>query len=103
MTSAPPSSGGRSGPPGESQYRLALSSIQSVNVFLSSVLIHSPGLLTPWRILCIVFVIRKTPGFGFGTYLSHRLAAIVSRMLKTCIPSQIDPNKLSESNKSMSH
>ena len=103
MTSAPPSSGGRSGPPGESQYLFALSSIHSVKVFLSSTLIHSPGLLTPWRILWTVLVIRNTPGFGFGTYLGYKLATIAFKLRRSFIPSQVNSNKSRKSYESMSH
>ena len=69
MMSAPPSLGGLNGPPSDSQYRLALSSIQSCRIFLSSVLIDSSSAATPCRILWTVLVILNTPGFGFGTYL----------------------------------
>jgi hypothetical protein len=69
ITSAPPSDGSRKGPPSESQYRVALSLIQSVMLFLSLADIRSSGFATPWRILWTFLVIRNTPGLGLGTYL----------------------------------
>lgn len=69
MISAPPSEGGCSGPFLQSQYLSACSVIQPSTEAFSASGIRSSGSATPWRILCIVFVIRKTPGFGFGTYL----------------------------------
>lgn len=68
--SAPPSEGGFSGPSGHIQYRLAFSLIHSITISLFSFDTRSPGLDTPWRILWMVFVTRKTPGRGFGTYLN---------------------------------
>lgn len=67
--SAPPSLGGCSGPPLQSQYLSACSVIHPATCSFSSVEMRTPGSATPWRILCTVLVIRKTPGFGFGTYL----------------------------------
>ena len=79
-TWAPPSEGGRSGPRAESQYRLAFSLIQPVTCLVSSSVTRSSGLETPWRILWLVFVIRKMPGRGFGTNLAahHQISSLDS-------------------------
>lgn len=69
--SAPPSEGGHRGPPGRVQYRLAFSSIHSLRSRLFSVLRYSSGDETPWRMLWLFLVTRKTPGRGFGTYLEN--------------------------------
>lgn len=72
IISAPPSDGGRNGPPGINQYLLAFSWIQSVTLSQSSFVHRSPGFETPCKMLWFVLVIRKTPGRGFGTYLGTR-------------------------------
>ena len=69
ITSAPPFDRGASGHPSFVQKRIALSIPQSSTTFWLSALNRSSALATPWRMLWLVLVIRKTAGFGLGTDL----------------------------------
>jgi hypothetical protein len=106
ITSAPPSSGGRRGPPEDSQYRFALSTIQSDTTSMSAELIRSVGSLTPWRILCMFLVILKTPGFGLGTYLTTSMSETACQKRgspNSYLPRQIHFQEHTQSDQSMSH
>jgi hypothetical protein len=96
-TSAPPSSGGLNGPPFASQYRFALSSIHDDNTSNSSLFSRCSASLTPWRMLCMFFVRRKTPGFGFGTYLRISVIILIAAQICKNSPLQVYIQQFTES------